>query len=124
MLLKDKFFRVEGTEVQDAAHAVFHVTLLADCDCYRGHFPGKPVSPGVCNIEMIKECAELLTGKDLLLSAVKQCRLTAVATPAVCPQLDVTVTAEGTGDGYTVTALIADSGKSYMEFKGTLTLNQ
>ena len=124
MLLKDKFFSVDGTEVQNAAHAVFHVSLLADCDCYRGHFPGKPVSPGVCNIEMIKECTELLTGKDLLLSAVKQCRLTAVATPAVCPKLDVTVAAEETDGGYTVTALIADGEKSYMEFKGTLSLNQ
>ena len=124
MLLKDKFFSVDGTDVQDALHAVFHVSLLADCDCYRGHFPGKPVSPGVCNIEMIKECAEQLTGKDLLLAAVKQCRLTAVATPAVCPKLDVTVATEECEGGYTVTALIADGDKSYMEFKGMLSLNQ
>ncbi len=122
MLLKNKFFKVDSSELSDATHAVYHVTLLADCDCYRGHFPGKPVSPGVCNIEMIKECAELLTGKDLLLTAIKQCRLTAVASPAVCPQVDVTISAEEAENGYTVTGLIADSKTSYMEFKGTLSI--
>ena len=122
MLLKDKFFEVLHEEKISANEAVYLCGLKADCDVYRGHFPGKPVSPGVCNIEMIRECAELLTGENLLIQTIKQCRLTAVASPSACPKVDVRVAVakvEGT-ETYNIIANIADDATSYMELKGTL----
>lgn len=121
MLLKDKFYKVLSVEKPDENTALYHCQLLADCDCYRGHFPGKPVSPGVCNIEMIKECTMLHTGKSLLINTIKQCRLTAVATPIVCPEVDVRVNVTAKGDAYTVVASITAGETSYMEFKGEMT---
>lgn len=122
MLLQDKFYKVNGVEKTDEQNAVFHCTLLSDCDVYRGHFPGNPVSPGVCNIEMIKECAMMLTGQRLVIKGIKQCRLTAVASPAVCPEVDVTVAVTPVEGGYSVVASIADSNQSYMEYKGEMAL--
>lgn len=120
MLLKDKFYKVvEETRVDDQ-NAVYRCELIADCDVYRGHFPEKPVCPGVCNIEMIKECAMMLTGKKLLIKGIKQCRLTAVAAPQVCPVVDVTVYATPIEGGYQVVARIADETQSYMEYKGEM----
>ena len=121
MLLKDKFFTVLHEEKLTANDAVYLCELNPDCDVYRGHFPGKPVSPGVCNIEMIRECTEILVGQDLKIDTIKQCRLTAVASPSICPKVDVKVNVahiEGT-DTFNVVATIADSEKSYMELKGT-----
>lgn len=126
MLLKDKFFTVLHEEKITANDAVYLCELKADCDVYQGHFPGKPVSPGVCNIEMIRECAEMLTGKDLKISTIKQCRLTAVASPSVCPKVDVKVNVaaiEGT-QSYNVVATIADAETSYMELKGTFDVKE
>lgn len=122
MLLKDKFFTVLHEERISANDAVYLCELNKDCDVYRGHFPGKPVSPGVCNIEMIKECAEMLTGKNLVYSTIKQCRLTAVASPNVCPKVDVKVSVAAAEDGtsYALVASIADAERSYMEMKATL----
>lgn len=121
MLLKDKFYKVvEETRVDDQ-NAVYRCELVADCDVYRGHFPEKPVCPGVCNIEMIKECTMMFTGKKLLIKGIKQCRLTAVAAPQVCPVVDVTVCATPIeGGGYQVVARIADETQSYMEYKGEM----
>lgn len=124
MLLKDRFFQVLHEEKVNSNEAVYLCELKADCDVYTGHFPGKPVSPGVCNIEMIRECAEMLVGQDLLIDTIKQCRLTAVASPAVCPKVDVRVMVarvEGT-DSYNIVASIADASTSYMEMKGTLAI--
>ena len=120
MLLQDKFYKVTGVDQTDERNAVYHCSLLADCDVYRGHFPEKPVSPGVCNIEMIKECAMMLTGKKLVIKGIKQCRLTAVATPTVCPEVDVTVGVTPVEGGYTVVANIADANQKYMEYKGEM----
>ncbi|MCR5394828.1 MAG: beta-hydroxyacyl-ACP dehydratase [Bacteroidales bacterium] len=124
MLLKDKYFEVKHEEHLNANEAVYLCRLKTDCDVYRGHFPGKPVSPGVCNIEMIRECAEMLTGQDLRIDTIKQCRLTAVASPSICPEVDVRVTVariEGT-DQYNIIATIADAERSYMELKGLLVI--
>ena len=124
MLLKDKFFTVLHEERLSANEAIFLCELKPDCDVYRGHFPGKPVSPGVCNIEMIRECAEMLVGEDLQIDTIKQCRLTAVASPSVCPKVDVSVTVarlEGTRN-YNVVAMIRDAEQSYMELKGTFVI--
>lgn len=121
MLLKDRFFSVLHEERITANDAVYLCELKSDCDVYAGHFPGKPVSPGVCNIEMIRECAEMLLDRDLKINTIKQCRLTAVASPSVCPKVDVKVSVaaiEGT-QSYNIVASIADAERSYMELKAT-----
>ncbi|MEL5895446.1 beta-hydroxyacyl-ACP dehydratase [Bacteroides sp. GD17] len=119
MLFENKYYKILDAKV-DGLDAVYRIALLPDCDVYRGHFPGNPVSPGVCNIETIKECAMLLTGKRLLISTIKQCRLTAVASPALCPEVDVILSLLPTDKGFTVTARIADAERTYMEYKGDM----
>ncbi len=119
MLLENRYYKIVDKQV-DGMSGVFHISILPDCDVYRGHFPGEPVCPGVCNIETIKECAMLLTGKKLLISTIKQCRLTTVATPTACPNVDVTVQVAPTEQGYTVVARIADAENVYMEYKGNM----
>lgn len=120
MLLKDKFYKILKEE-KDGLNGKYTVTILPDCNVYDGHFPGDPVCPGVCNIETIKECAMTLLGKDLRIKAIKQCRLTAIATPTVCPEVVITLNVTAKEDNtYIVVANIADSKQSYMDFKGTL----
>ena len=126
MLLKDKYFKVQQENILTPLHGVYLIALLPDADVYRGHFPHKPVCPGVCNIETIRECAEMLTGKNLLIKTIKQCRLTAVATPEVCPLVDVTVmlTPNQDSSAYIIQASIADAETTYMELKGEFAINK
>lgn len=123
MLLENKFYKVLSVDNTSESSATYHLALLADCDLYRGHFPGKPVSPGVCNIETIKECSQMLTGCSLYLSTIKQCRLTAVASPQVCPEVDVNVSVTPSETGYVVQARISSGETVYMEFKGEMKKN-
>jgi len=121
MLLENKYYKVIHVNT-DGLNAVFHIAILPGCDVYRGHFPDNPVSPGVCNIETIRECAMLLTGKKLFISSIKQCRLTAVASPAICPEVDVIINASPTETGFTVKARITDAERVYMEYKGEMSI--
>jgi 3-hydroxyacyl-[acyl-carrier-protein] dehydratase len=120
MLLENKFYKVLSEERGEGLSAKYHVAILPECNVYDGHFPGDPVCPGVCNIETIKECAILLCGEQLRYSTIKQCRLTALATPTVCPEVDVQVTLTPAGDSYSVQATIADAKQTYMILKGQL----
>ena len=120
MLLENKFYRILSEERGEGLSAKYRVAILPECNVYDGHFPGDPVCPGVCNIETIKECAILLTGEQLRYSIIKQCRLTALATPTVCPEVSIQVTLSPAGDGYAIQATIADSRQTYMILKGQL----
>ena len=62
----------------------------------------------------------VLQKDDLRYESIKLCRLTAVATPAVCPHLVVEVSAEVKGDGYMIQGVIRDEQQTYMELKGLL----
>lgn len=123
MLLENNFYKINNVQrSQEGKQAIFDVTLLDDCPVYEGHFPGRPISPGVCNIGMIQECARLLAeAPDMHLCSIKVCRLTAVAAPHICPSLAVDITLTPADEAYTVQAQIADpEGTVYMTLKGTL----
>jgi 3-hydroxyacyl-[acyl-carrier-protein] dehydratase len=118
MLLENKYYKVLRAREEGEGKAVYHIAILPDCNVYNGHFPGNPVCPGVCNIQTIKECASLLIGKELRISSIKQCLFTAIASPTVCPEVDVEVEVKEAGGSYTIVASISDEKRQYMTFKG------
>lgn len=121
MLLENKFYRVISWERHaEGLGATYHVAILPECNVYDGHFPGDPVCPGVCNMETIKECAVMLAGEQLRYTSIKQCRLTALATPTVCPEVDVEIILTEKENGYAVQATIADEKQTYMVLKAQL----
>jgi 3-hydroxyacyl-[acyl-carrier-protein] dehydratase len=118
--LLDDYFRIDSrTTVDD--EVLFRVTLLPEYCAYAGHFPGNPVSPGVCNIQMIKECAVQLTGQHLFLGYISHCRWSAVITPQTAPHLYIRMQLSEAGNVYNVCATVYDDATVYMKFKGELT---
>jgi 3-hydroxyacyl-[acyl-carrier-protein] dehydratase len=99
---------------------MFDVILLPDCSVYRGHFPDMPVAPGVCNVQMIKECVERIAGKRLLLEYISQCKFAALITPQQHPALQIRVElTENTAERIMASASITDADeKEYVTFKG------
>ncbi len=120
MKLLDNYYKIVDTTEASGA-TVFRVELLPGCKVYEGHFPGNPVSPGACNMQMIKELAERISGQPLHIASIKQCRLMAVVSPQDTPSLAVTATVVPTEQGFTVTATIAAADTVCLTFKGEMT---
>jgi 3-hydroxyacyl-[acyl-carrier-protein] dehydratase len=118
--LVNDYFKIDGCS-KDGDETVFNVTLLPDYCVYQGHFPGNPVSPGVCNIQMIKECAEQLAGERFFLGYISRCKLSAVITPQATPQLCVRMQLSKTEGLYDIKAVVSYADTTYIEFKGELT---
>jgi len=57
------------------------VQLHKEHDVFKGHFPGNPIMPGVCMIQMIKELTEKVTGKTLFLSVATNVKFMAKINP-------------------------------------------
>lgn len=122
MKLENNYYKLLDMRRQDAATVICRIALVSDCDVYRGHFPGEPVCPGVCNMQMIKECMEAIVGKKLRLSSITQCRLTALMTPAQCAEVEVRIDVLSVNEeSFVIKASIYDSQRIYMEYKGEMT---
>lgn len=83
MLIKD-YYSILSTRKDDDV-TIFEVALNPDCEVYKGHFPEMPISPGVCSVEMIKECAETVVGKSLMITNLQMCRFLNLITPSSLP---------------------------------------
>lgn len=122
IMLKDKYFKITDCTKEEGQGATYTVSLLSDCKVYDGHFPGEPVCPGVCNIQTVKECAQLLVGEQSLrIQSVKRCRFKALMTPMAVSQVNISINATKHDKGYTVTARIYDAQTEYMDFNGEMT---
>ena len=105
-LLND-YYQIDS-RVADGDSTLFDVTLLSGYCAYAGHFQGNPVSPGVCNIQMIKECAGLLAGKRLVIACIDKCKFFAVINPQTSPHLKIRMQLCKEDTMYKVQAVIFD----------------
>ncbi|MDB2606340.1 3-hydroxyacyl-ACP dehydratase [Zobellia sp.] len=95
-MLIEGLYTVENFKKEDqTVHAT--VKLNAAHDVFKGHFPGNPVMPGVCMIQIIKELTEHATGKTLFLSVAVNVKFMAIINPEKNDiiQLTLLLTEEG-----------------------------
>lgn len=118
-MLIENYYKINDI-IAGTGKTLFMVSLNSDCNVYKGHFPEKPISPGVCNIQMIKECAELIVGKPLFMHNLQHCRLTTLITPLVYPLVEVTIFMEKKADVYQLKATIGKNEEIYLELKAEL----
>lgn len=102
-MMREDFFSIQKQEITEN-QAYFLLNMLPTSQVYKGHFPEKAIAPGVCNIEMIKSCAEIVLGQPLLLDYIAQCRLTALVTPGDYPQLQLNLQLTPTDQGWKLVA--------------------
>ena len=114
----DDYFYIQQCTPYSPLKGIVRVRLNPDCRVYEGHFPGTPVSPGVCNIEMIRRCAEVVHGGELRILYIKQCRLTTMMSPFSHPNVDVSIDMQEKEPGvYRLSASIGEGDMAYLTLK-------
>lgn len=80
MLQKSDFFALESMIHDEAGiKALLHINPAHPI--FEGHFPGQPVVPGVCMLQLIKEVAETALGRSLFMKQVAQVKYLQVLVP-------------------------------------------
>ncbi|PZR15591.1 MAG: 3-hydroxyacyl-ACP dehydratase [Flavobacterium psychrophilum] len=95
MLLKD-FYTIQSFESNDGGKYVATIMLNKDHDVFKGHFPGNPVTPGVCMMQIIKELTQEAVKAPLIMKSASNIKFMALINPEVNPllrlELDITST--------------------------------
>jgi 3-hydroxyacyl-[acyl-carrier-protein] dehydratase len=79
MLLKT-FFTYQLIEKTEESISVA-LQLNKEHDIYKGHFPQMPITPGVCQVQLLKEVLELELGKGFLLESAKDIKFINMINP-------------------------------------------
>ncbi|HLS96493.1 3-hydroxyacyl-[acyl-carrier-protein] dehydratase [Sphingobacterium allocomposti] len=81
------FYRTEQiTRTTDTSYRAA-IRLNADHAIFRGHFPGNPVTPGVCMMQIIKDLCEAILNKPLFLLRSSNVKFMALINPLEHPLL-------------------------------------
>ena len=79
MLIKELYSIQSFTESEGSVNT--SVKLNKDHEVFKGHFPGNPIMPGVCTIQLVKELTEKALKKKLFLSVVNNVKFMAIINP-------------------------------------------
>ena len=86
MLLKD-FYTIQSIEKNDDHNYVVIIFINENHDVFKGHFPGNPIMPGVCMMQIIKELTEQITTTTLMMQNLSNVKFMALINPFVTPEL-------------------------------------
>jgi 3-hydroxyacyl-[acyl-carrier-protein] dehydratase len=82
MTLNGDFFTIEGRlPARDGMAYGFDVRLNPEHFIYKAHFPGHPITPGVCLMQMVAELAQEAEGCSLYVRSVRNAKYTGVVVP-------------------------------------------
>ena len=81
MKLLTGFFFVEAATTDDEG-TCYRLRLDPQHVIFRAHFPGNPITPGVCIVQLVTELLEWMTGRRLELRRVVNVKFLHVLSPA------------------------------------------
>ncbi|MCX7551451.1 3-hydroxyacyl-ACP dehydratase [Xanthomarina sp. F2636L] len=100
MLLKD-FYKINALNVVDNITTA-KITINKNHDIFKGHFPGNPITPGVCMMQIIKELTEQIVDKKLFMESSSNVKFMAIINPEKTPNLVLELDISETDTGYKV----------------------
>ncbi len=117
-MLKDDLYKIITF---DDNSSVIHVVLELnpDHDIFKGHFPGTPVVPGVCMMQMVKEIVEIKTDRAVLLSRADSMKFLVVVDPLVNKTISIDISYKVTDGSIDVNANLSVGETVCFKFKGS-----
>ena len=81
MILKDNLYTIVASEMTENG-GTYTIKLDPEHFIYKAHFPGEPITPGVCIMQIAHELLQSLCGCELEIDCVKNVKFLRVIVPA------------------------------------------
>lgn len=115
MLFQNNFYTVKGEELAEGT-ANYQVEINSDHKIFDGHFPDNPITPGVVQMEMVKELMSKVTNSSLNLVTMGNCKFLAILNPVETKDVLVAINYTLTEDNlYKVSAQIRANDIIYLK---------
>lgn len=89
-MLQNSFYKIVNMDSgqQDCTATI---CLNREHEIYKAHFPGQPITPGVCQIQIVTEILALRLNEEVYLSDIKNVKYMAVISPEEVSELTVDI---------------------------------
>lgn len=114
MILLGDFFTIDTLE---NGHATLRLNPAHRI--FEGHFPGQPVVPGVCMMQMMKEVLETMLGQKTRLVSAASAKFLAMIDPRVTPVIQAELAIHG---DISLDGRLFWEGTTFLKLKATYTV--
>lgn len=118
-MLLDNFYSLVKKELTPTGGSAT-IVIDAEHKILQGHFPGQPVVPGVCMMQIVRELAELAMSKKLKIVEGDNLKFLSIIDPRQNSEVEVTLSTKAEGGNYIVNATLFAGAVIFFKFKGTL----
>ena len=117
-MLKDSFYHIISNSHQDN---IILVALEFDAahPIFAGHFPGQPVVPGACMLQMVKEMLGDALKSPSHLKKADHLKFIAPIDPNMADELEMKLTYKAVEAGLQVIAVLTANGVACFKMQGT-----
>jgi 3-hydroxyacyl-[acyl-carrier-protein] dehydratase len=118
-MLLNSFYTIDSME---SANGQIKALLVIDRDhaILKGHFPGQPVVPGVCMMQIIRELVERQEGKKLRIAEADQMKFLSIIDPTQNNRVEANISVHEKESALAVTASLAAGTLTYFKLKAIL----
>ena len=115
MILKDNFYTINELElVENKIHA--SIKIDSNHSIFEGHFPNNPITPGVVEMEIVKEIVSEGIQKTLKMSKMSNCKFLAILNPLNSSEVNVKIDVlEQENNRIRISAQILDQQTVYLK---------
>lgn len=117
-MLEGDFYTILDEYLNDSGKADFRIQFNTTHRIFEGHFPGKPVVPGVCMMQIIQELLSRTLNKNLLIRKASNIKFLHVIDPTIHLQVNVNIEYSIVNGNVKTSANIAYESLTFMKFAG------
>ena len=114
-MLLENFYKIIHIKEREDGKQAIEIELNPGHALYQGHFPGQPVVPGVCTLQMIKESAEQIVSQPLQYVQIASSKFLSAINPLETPLLQLFIRLERNGR-----ASFQVAGRRHLQWKKNL----
>ena len=123
MVLLNDFFHIISSS-QDETTGVYRIALNPEHFIFQAHFPGNPITPGVCQLGIVEELMSKQAGTRLRLAHIGNIKYMNIISPADTTELEVRLSRiQQTDQGYSLQAVMANDGQTFTKMSIQLVHN-
>jgi len=121
MTLTDKLFSIDSITSDADLQYTADISLNPDHPIFRGHYPGLPLTPGVCQIDIVRTVLQEIKKTEVRLIDAKNIKFTNPIDPRRVLSLKLKLVLEGTADEIRVKSTLFSAETVFFQFSGRFT---
>ena len=86
-MLLQEFYKIISLDKTAESKYLVMILINEKHEVFKGHFPGNPIMPGVCMMQIIKELTEQITENSLFMQSLSNVKFMALINPFITPEL-------------------------------------